>query len=129
MIHIQPWETFFGGKVRVPNEQDEPLPLQSDTFELNHEGWVVVEFGINEPLSDQLGRYLIRRCSKDGRQQLSVWQTYRNQCHLELVHEAFGRRVLVLDLNHLSTGTLHKMAFTWAADGIRCSVNGGGVIR
>lgn len=98
------------------------LPIE--TSDVLDEGTILVEFSINEPMQAQLGRYLLRHCSRDGRRQLNVWQTFRNRVRIEVVNDAFGRRELTLDLNHLAVGTYHKMAFSWGKEGIRCSVNG-----
>lgn len=98
--------------------------LPGGHFDVPSEGTVLMQFGINEPLVDQLGRYQFRHCSEDGRRQLSVWQTYRNRFRIEVVHEAFGRRELTLDLNHLEVGVDHKMCFAWSREGIRVALNG-----
>lgn len=98
--------------------------LPGEMFEGLHEGTFLVQFNLNEPMQAQLGRYILRHCSRDGRRQMNVWQTYRNRFRIEVVHDAFGRRELTLDLNHLTVGAEHKIAFSWGDDGIRCSVDG-----
>ncbi len=97
-------------------------------FDVGPEGTYLIEFGINEPLGQQLGRYTFRYCSYDGGRQINVWQTYHNRFRIEVVHEDFGRRELNFDLNHLGVGVEHKMAFGWSAEGIRCFVDGADVL-
>jgi hypothetical protein len=99
---------------RIPNERFDVLP----------EGTILLEFGIYSPLMEQVGKYLIRYCSADGRRQLSVWQTFQNRFRLEVVHEQFGRRELTIDLNNLSTDREHKMALAWNKNGISLEVDG-----
>jgi hypothetical protein len=103
--------------------------MPNGEFEMTAEGAILFEFTINEPLTEQLGRYTYRYCSSDGRRQASAWQTYANAFRIEVVHETFGRRELNFDLNHLTVGTLHKMAFTWSADDLACALDGGAVMR
>ena len=87
-------------------------------------GTFQVSFFINEQLAQQKGLYLLRHCSGDGREQLSVWQSFGNFFRIEVVIEQFGRRSLDFDLNHLAIGVTHHMAFCWSEDGIRCAVDG-----
>jgi hypothetical protein len=98
--------------------------LRNETFSVGSVGTIAISFGIYEPLGNQKGLYLLRHCSSDGREQLSVWQSYRNIFRIEVVAEQFGRRALDIDLNHLEIDVTHHMAFCWSEDGIRCAVNG-----
>ncbi|TPQ34588.1 hypothetical protein C2U70_16845 [Bradyrhizobium guangdongense] len=90
----------------------------------NAEGTIVIEFGINEPMTSQLGKSLVFFSSPDGAKQLRLWQSFANHFRVDVVHPTFGRRTFRGDLNHLEVGRLHKLAVGWSMEGMSAFVNG-----
>lgn len=90
----------------------------------SNQGTILVTFTINEPLPKQIGNSLIHKISKDGQNQLRIWQTFGNFARASIVHPEYGRIHLDTDLNDLETNRLHKIAISWSRDGITLACNG-----
>jgi hypothetical protein len=87
------------------------------------EGTIALEFSINAPLREQMGRSLLNYCSSDGMRQIRLWQSFRNHFRADIVERAFGRRTCA-NLNDLSVGTVHKLAISWSGSASTAAVDG-----
>jgi hypothetical protein len=88
------------------------------------EGTVLIEFGINQPLPEQLGRSIVNYCSRDGRRQIRLWQSFKNHFRADIVDVSFGRRTFRTDLNDLAVGVAHKLAVGWSAESPTAAIDG-----
>jgi hypothetical protein len=98
--------------------------ISKNSFHIYPEGKLNLSFEINEAVEAQKGRYLYRHCSFDGREQLSIWQSYNGKCRIEVIEEKFGRRTSEFDLNYLAIYMLHSMWVSWTRDEVFCVVDG-----
>ncbi|BCG80689.1 hypothetical protein [Mesorhizobium sp. 113-3-3] len=99
------------------------------TFEMGAEGGLLTKFAPEAELSDHGGVHIVQYCSRDGRQQINVWQDFNNRARVEVWHEEAGHHTLDIDLSTIRLNQTNKALVTWSKRGIRFVVNGNGVIK
>jgi hypothetical protein len=116
------WRSIKAGNLFLPKRVKGPEDLESMCR--TGKGTILLEFGINEPLSSQLGRSVINYCSADGARQLRLWQSFKNHFRADIVDLSFGRRTFRANLNDLTVGGIHKLAIAWSHDAPTAAVDG-----
>ena len=104
--------------VKRPGKSDFDMLLEGGV------GTMFIEFGIYEPLSDQIGRSLFYYCSRDGRRQLRLWQSFKDHFRADVVDTLFGRRVFRANLNDLEVNRQHRLAISWSDQSLSIAVDG-----
>jgi len=101
-----------------------PRTSSLDALLRREEGSLFIEFGIYQPLKEQPGRCLFSYCSRDGRRQLKLWQSFAGKFRFDVVHAAFGRRTFSVELGDLELNTMHKLAVSWSRDALTAVLDG-----
>lgn len=118
---------------RAPGSQDISRYLKQADYKhasvaenlvVGAEGTGYVEYQLNEELSSQKGKYLLRHVNGDGTEQVIIWQSYLNIVRIEVVSKNIGFKKADYDLNYLASGVDHKIVFSWSGRGIVLYVNG-----
>ena len=112
-ISLPDWFSILGS-----NEE------QFDNVSVAKEGWLLVEFSIQVPLGQQLGKSIYFKCERHGKSQFRLWQSFKNCFRVDVVHQDFGRRTFEADLNYLAVDVNHKLAVGYSAEAARVAVNG-----
>jgi hypothetical protein len=99
-------------------------PADLHALASSKEGTLFIEFVINQPLPEQQGKSLLNYCTRDGLQQLRLWQSFKNHFRADIVYPSFGRRTFRGDLNDLTIDEPHRLALSWSDAAPSLAVDG-----
>jgi hypothetical protein len=124
---IRWWWKLLKLKIRdrrftLPTNVRQPSDLRF--LAASKEGSLYIEFVINQPLPEQRGRSLLNYCTRDGLQQLRLWQSFKDHFRADIVYPSFGRRTYRADLNDLTVGATHRLALSWSDAAPSLAVDG-----